>query len=65
MHLVGIRRFSWEKQCVSCQEFWDNAFPERMGISANETHRPLGIASLSREHDQLLTLTLGQGRAAH
>lgn len=65
MQLVGIRRLSWEEQCASCQEFWDKAFPERMGTSADETHPPLGIASLSREHDRLLTLTPGQGRAAH
>lgn len=44
MYLVGIRRLRQENQCASCQEFWENAFPERMRIFVDETYQPSCIA---------------------
>lgn len=65
LHFLEGKRLRWENQSISCQEFWKNAFPERMGMFVDGTHQPSGSASHSRKHDQLLTLTPGQEGAAH
>lgn len=65
VHWVGIGAQIGKASACLARSFGGNAFPERMGLFVDETHQPSGIASLSREHDQLLTLTPGQERVAH